>query len=231
MEECKNNTQIRSYCSSLVLRVENLVNTYSKTLFSNNLDKLQKYKEIIKDSDNKKGIQIIECSELQNEDLNFFTSYMLNQIYEKAKLERKSNIHKIYNFIFDEAHRYISVNKENDFFNPIKVFEKISKEGRKFGIFMIISSQRPSELSSTVLSQCNNYLLHRIRNNIDLEQIRKSIPYIGDNLVNRLSFLQSGFVLGIGEAFVIPIELKIDNKINSNNSETPKPSLVWFQKN
>ena len=107
------------------------------------------------------------------------------------------------------------------------VFEKIAKEGRKFGLFMILSSQRPSELSKTVLSQCNNFILHRIRNNIDLEQMRKSIPYILDAQLLRLSYLKTGHALVVGEGFNIQLELKIHNDIEDKSSETFKPSEVW----
>ena len=152
---------------------------------------------------------------------------ILNNIYEREKNNRKSGIKNLIHFIFDEAHTYISENTDVTSFNPIAVFEKIAKEGRKFGIFMILSSQRPSELSKTVLSQCNNFILHRIRNNIDLEQMRKSIPYILDAQLLRLSYLKTGHALVVGEGFNIQLELKIHNDIEDKSSETFKPSEVW----
>ena len=225
IEEAKGGNQIRNYCSPLVTRIDNLINQYSKTLFSNDEKKLKKFNLLLEHKD--KAFEIINCSGYDNHDLLFITSFILNNIYEREKNNRKKNKKKLIHFIFDEAHTYISENIDIMNFNPIAVFEKIAKEGRKFGIFMILSSQRPSELSKTVLSQCNNFILHRIRNNIDLEQMRKSIPYILDAQLLRLSYLKTGHALVVGEGFNIQLELKIHKDIEDKSSETFKPSEVW----
>ena len=225
IEEAKGGNQIRNYCSPLVTRIDNLINQYSKTLFSNDEKKLKKFNLLLEHKD--KAFEIINCSGYDNHDLLFITSFILNNIYEREKNNRKSGIKNLIHFIFDEAHTYISENTDVTSFNPIAVFEKIAKEGRKFGLFMILSSQRPSELSKTVLSQCNNFILHRIRNNIDLEQMRKSIPYILDAQLLRLSYLKTGHALVVGEGFNIQLELKIHNDIEDKSSETFKPSEVW----
>ena len=225
IEEAKGGNQIRNYCSPLVTRIDNLINQYSKTLFSNDEKKLKKFNLLLEHKD--KAFEIINCSGYDNHDLLFITSFILNNIYEREKNNRKNNKKNLIHFIFDEAHTYISENTDVTSFNPIAVFEKMAKEGRKFGIFMILSSQRPSELSKTVLSQCNNFILHRIRNNIDLEQMRKSIPYILDAQLLRLSYLKTGHALVVGEGFNIQLELKINNDIEDKSSETFKPSEVW----
>ena len=225
IEEAKGGNQIRNYCSALITRVDNLINQYSKTLFSNDENKLDKFNLLLEHKD--KAFEIINCSGYDNHDLLFITSFILNNIYEREKNNRKNNKKNLIHFIFDEAHTYISENTDVTSFNPIAIFEKIAKEGRKFGLFMILSSQRPSELSKTVLSQCNNFILHRIRNNIDLEQMRKSIPYILDAQLLRLSYLKTGHALVVGEGFNIQLELKIHNDIEDKSSETFKPSEVW----
>ena len=225
IEESKGGNQIRNYCSPLVTRVDNLINQYSSTLFSNDEEKLRKFKLLL-DHKNK-AFEVINCSGYDNQDLLFITSFILNNIYEREKNNRKEGKRNLIHFIFDEAHTYISENIEITTFNPLKIFEKIAKEGRKFGLFMILSSQRPSELSKTVLSQCNNFILHRIRNNIDLEQMRKSIPYISDSQLLRLSYLKTGHALVVGKGFNIQLELKIYNDIKDKSSETFKPSQVW----
>ena len=111
--------------------------------------------------------------------------------------------------------------------NYSKRFEMVAKEGRKFGVFLMLSSQRPSELSKTVLSQCNNFILHRIRNNVDLEQMRRSIPYLNDAQINRLSYLRTGVALFVGESFAIPMEIEVDGKKYSDISRTYLPSQLW----
>ena len=225
IEEAKGGNQIRNYCSPLITRIDNLINQYSKTLFSDDKNKLNKFNLLLEHKN--KAFEIINCSGYDNHDLLFITSFILNNIYEKEKNNRKKGEKNLIHFIFDEAHTYISENINATSFNPIAIFEKIAKEGRKFGLFMILSSQRPSELSKTVLSQCNNFILHRIRNNIDLEQMRKSIPYILDSQLLRLSYLKTGHALVVGEGFNIQLELKIHNDIYDKSSETFKPSEVW----
>ena len=125
-------------------------------------------------------------------------------------------------FVFEEAHRYISKIRENSMFHEVEIFKRIAREGRKFGCFLFLSSQRPSELSSTVLSQCNNYIIHRIKNNIDLEYLLKTIPYINANQLSRFSYLPTGTAFVVGELFPIPVEVKIDLENDSNVTETPQ---------
>lgn len=224
LEESKANTQIRTYCSSLLTRIDNLIILYKDNLFSGKSCRIKRFNKLVEHQE--KAFEIIDCSQFENEDLLFFSSFMLNIIYENQKQNRKNGSLRLIHFIFDEAHRYIAENNIG-VFNPIKTFEKIAKEGRKFGVFLILASQRPSELSKTVLSQCNNFILHRIRNNIDLEQMRKSIPYISDSQLLRLSYLKTGHALVVGEAFQIQLELKISRDELDDSSATAKPTIVW----
>ena len=227
-EEVKGNSQIRSHCQSLVTRIENIIATYSNNLFENCSGKKMRFNKIMEFD---KGITIFDCSRLPEDDLLFFTSYILKYLYKKQREENYNNrkISKIYNFIFDEAHKYIKEHHDKDSGGSINTFEIIAKEGRKFGLIMMIASQRPSELSSTVISQCNNSIFHRVRNHIDLDQIHKSIPYISKTQINRLSYLKVGSVIAIGEAFKIPMEIIIDGSDYASTSQTPLPSKLWFE--
>lgn len=224
-EESKGNTQIRSYCNTLMIRIQNLIATYSSTLFDTHTDKRKKWDETLNFT---KGFTIFKVSGIDDNDLLFFTGHVLRTIYHKQKEVRQSNsqVTQLFHFVFDEAHKYIIENNQESLLS-IKVFEQIAKEGRKFGIFMILASQRPGELSKTVLSQCNNFILHRIRSNVDLEQMRRSIPYLNDAQLNRLSYLQTGTALFVGEAFAIPMEITIDGEKYGHVSKTPTPSEVW----
>ncbi len=226
LEESKGNSQVRSHCSTLITRIENLVLTYSKTLFDKSSEKIGAFNEI---TSFKKALTIFDCSSLDDNDLLFYTGYLIREVFERQKVNRQTEgrINKSYNFILDEAHRYLSdANKEAQL-KSLKIFEKVAKEGRKFGLFLMIASQRPSELSKTVLSQCNNFILHRIRNNLDLEQMRKSIPYINDSQLFRLTYLKTGVALTVGESFVVPMELLVDGEEFGKESETIKPSQLW----
>lgn len=226
MEEAKGNAQIRSYCSTLMTRIENIISTYSNSIFDESSDKLTKFEDIMRFQ---KGFTIFDCSSLEDSDLLFFSGFILKQIFNIQKKSRDSgSVTKAYHFILDEAHRYISEDKDENTTRSLKIFERIAKEGRKFGLFLIVASQRPGELSKTVLSQCNNFILHRIRNNIDLEQMRKSIPYINDLLIYRLSYLKTGTVLAVGEAFAIPMEIEVQGEEYSEQSATVKLDNLWI---
>lgn len=225
-EEMKGNAQVRSYCSTLVTRIENLLATYSQTMFDNDVEKRTNFQSVLELD---KSFTIFKCSNIDDTDLLFFTGYILRFIYNQQKEVRQmiGIPSKLVHFVFDEAHKYISESNNEDNLRSLKIFEQIAKEGRKFGIFMVLVSQRPSELSKTVLSQCNNFILHRIRNNIDIDQMRKSIPYISDSQLIRISYLKTGSALLVGEAFSIPMELIIDGAEYGKHSKTVKPSDVW----
>lgn len=227
-EESKGNNQVRSHCGTLLSRIENLISMYHHTLFDEDEKKINEFESSLNMD---KSFTVYQFSEINNEDLLFFTSFILRFIYDKQKALRQEFgiAKKLVHFIFDEAHMYIteSIIDKNSNSTSIEMFEKVAKEGRKFGIFMILASQRPSELSKTVLSQCNNFILHRIRNNIDLDQMRRSIPFINDAQLLRLSYLKTGSALFVGEAFPIPMEIIIDGEKYSNESRTLLPSEAW----
>ena len=208
LEESKGNSQARAYSGTLETRIKNIQARYSK-LFRND--------EISVDS----KTTVYSVSEMDGDLLLFFTTYILKKEFSKNKglaLEQRAvNV-----FILEEAHRYISKIKENSQFHEVEVFKKIAREGRKFGCFLLISSQRPSELSSTVLSQCNNYIIHRIKNNIDLEYLLQTIPYINKNQLARFSYLPTGTAFLVGELFPIPVEVEVFEEISSSVATTPQ---------
>lgn len=228
LEEAKGNNQIRTFCSTLMTRIDNLDATYSDNLFSEDFTRQAELEDMLL---TKKTFTVFDCSFIDDDVLLFFTSYILRNIFNKQldyKLET-GRITKSYNFIFDEAHKYISEKYEDNIVDYSKMFRTVAKEGRKFGVFLILSSQRPGELSKTVLSQCNNFILHRIRNNIDLDQMRKSIPYLNDGQLNRLSFLRTGVALIVGDSFAIPMEVIIDGEEFGQPSKTVLPSEIWIK--
>lgn len=227
LEESKGNAQVRSYSTTLMTRIDNLLLAYSSTFFDVDSNKIERFNEIKRYS---KALTIFDCSTLTDEDLLFFSSYIIREIFDGQRLDRQQNqnVSKSYNIVLDEAHRYLKETNLEDNLRSIKTFERIAKEGRKFGVFLILASQRPGELSKTVISQCNNFLLHRIRNNLDLDQIRKSIPYINDSQLFRLSYLRTGVLLAVGEAFEVPMEVIVDGEKYSNDSQSLKPSHMWL---
>jgi DNA helicase HerA-like ATPase len=106
-------------------------------------------------------------------------------------------------------------------------FERISKEGRKFGLSLIIASQRPSDVSATVLSQCANFLIHRIQNPEDIDYFKKILPLGSRDLLEQLPILAPGEGLLMGSAVNVPTRLKVRKPIPSPESETSRPWESW----
>ena len=116
----------------------------------------------------------------------------------------------------EEAHTFIKRYREETDHNEAsivccQVFEKIAKEGRKFGLGLLLSSQRPSELSQTVLSQCNTFILHRISNDRDQELVHKLVPDNLRGLLRELPTLPSQNAILLGWASELPVLLRIND--------------------
>ena len=102
----------------------------------------------------------------------------------------------------EEAHRYVQ--NDNDV-NLIgyNIFEKIAKEGRKYGVILCLITQRPSELSDTSISQCSNFIILRMSHPLDLDYIRRMVPNISDEIVDKLKNLKPGNCVAFGSAFKV----------------------------
>ena len=121
------------------------------------------------------------------------------KIYTEHKSKRKNIIKESLNIIIDEAHNILSREsvRETESWKDyrLETFEEIIKEGRKFGIFLTVASQRPSDISSTIISQLHNYFLHRLINNNDILAIEKTISYLDKLSVESLSILQRAIIM------------------------------------
>ena len=114
-----------------------------------------------------------------------------------------------FHILVEEAHRYVK-NDNDHFLIGYNIFERVAKEGRKYGVILGVISQRPVELSDTVISQCSNFLIFKTNHPADEEYIRKMIPNINSDIVDKQKGLQSGTCLGFGTAFKIPVIVHLD---------------------
>lgn len=131
------------------------------------------------------------------------------------------------NFIIEEAHRFVK-NETNYGAIGYNIFERIAKEGRKYGMLLGISSQRPSELSKTVVSQCSNFIVHRVQNPDDLQYISKMVPYINQNMIERLTYLQTGNALVFGSAINLPTLTRFEQANPATDSDNARISEKWY---
>jgi hypothetical protein len=130
--------------------------------------------------------------------------------------------------LLEEAHRYISETPSKYAIDASKIYERIAKEGRKYGLFLLVASQRPSELSKTVLSQCSNFVIHRIQNPDDLSQIRQMTPFISDAVLKRLPSLPKQHALVFGTAVNLPTTFKVREAKPLPKSDDAKIGELWF---
>jgi DNA helicase HerA-like ATPase len=112
--------------------------------------------------------------------------------------------------VYEEAHKYVPKNDSAKFRASRNAIERIAKEGRKYGVTLGIVSQRPSEISETIFSQCNNFIAMRLTNPTDQNYVKRLLPDTLGNLIDNLPSLQSGEGLLLGESIIMPSLVKIE---------------------
>ena len=133
---------------------------------------------------------------------------VLSRILFKFAKKLQPRGSKPIHIMLEEAHRYVQ--KDNDInILGYNIFERIAKEGRKFGVVMDLITQRPTELSETVLSQCSNFIIFKLNHPTDLEYIRKMVPNISSDVIEKQKSLQSGTCVAFGRMMKIPMIVKM----------------------
>ena len=129
-------------------------------------------------------------------------------VFDFAKKRRVRAAIPFHLFI-EEAHRYV-VNDNDHFLLGYNIFERIAKEGRKYGVMLDLVSQRPVEISETVIAQTSNFCILKMTHPRDLDYINKMLPNISGDIIEKLTSLQSGTMVAFGSAFKIPVIVKMD---------------------
>ena len=228
----------QQYINSLTMRI--------KTIFSNN-----RMKSIVKDNhitleewlnsyagkNDEEHLAIIDLSLVPKDIIYLVTAVIARMIFEalqRYKNEEKEKKPLPTVLVMEEAHTFIQkYNKDSEDFSASKlcteIFERIAKEGRKFGLGLVLSSQRPSELSSTVLSQCNTFLLHRITNDRDQEIVSRLLPDSLKGTMQELPALPSRHAYLLGWASEIPILTEVSHLHIDHRPKSDDPDFwdVW----
>ena len=160
--------------------------------------------------DNGKKYQLVNFNldDVDDDFAKVITKIYSRLVFEFAKgLKDRASIP--FHIVVEEAHRYIQ-NDTDRFLIGYNIFERIAKEGRKYGVLLGLISQRPVELSDTVISQCSNFLIFKMNHPTDVDYIRKMVPNISDEIVEKQKTLQAGTCLGFGMAFKIPLICKLE---------------------
>jgi len=167
----------------------------------------------------------INLSDIDDDFAKVLTKVYSRLIFDFAKaLKNRGSIP--FHIVLEEAHRYIQSDNDRFLFG-YNIFERIAKEGRKYGVILGIITQRPVELSDNVISQCTNFLIFKINHPADLEYMRKMIPNITDEIVEKQKSLQSGTCLGFGLGFKIPLIVKMEMPDPSPLSSNCDVVRIW----
>ncbi|WP_265437230.1 ATP-binding protein [Aeromonas media] len=167
------------------------------------------------------GVKIIDFSEVPSDVLPLIVSLVARLAFSIQQWTSPEQRHPIA-LMCDEAHLYIPNRNIADSADEIsiKIFERIAKEGRKYGLSLVVISQRPSEVNKTILSQCSNFVAMRLTNSDDQSVIRKLLPDSLGGFSDILPTLDTGEALVVGDASLLPSRIRIDEPINKPNSGT-----------
>lgn len=188
------------------------------------------------DVNDKASVTVIDLSLVPAEVVHVLTAVIARMTLEAQQRYRKLNGGKVLPtvLVMEEAHTFVKRYKEdaenqNSAAICCQVFEKIAREGRKFGLGLVLSSQRPSELSPTVLSQCNTFLLHRISNDRDQELVHKLVPDNLRGLLRDLSSLPARQALLLGWASELPTLVDMRHLPDGQRPKSDDPDFwdVW----
>lgn len=181
------------------------------------------------DCENKSNITIIDLSGIPFEVLSVTVSLISRILFDYGyfykKLLTNNQVETPLLLVYEEAHKYVPKDNSVKFRASRNAIERIAKEGRKYGVTLGIISQRPSEISETIFSQCNNFIAMRLTNPNDQNYVKRLLPDTLGNLIDNLPSLQSGEGLLMGESIVMPSLVKIDK---CNDDEQPSSNDVKY---
>jgi len=215
---------------SLYGKLTNFVSRLENKLHDRRLDFLlgQKSKDIsFEDTlgqllgySNKSNVTVIDLSGVPFEVLSITVSLISRIIFEygyfyKRLRMSKDKDEKINNdipilLVYEEAHKYVPNSDLAKYRSSKKSIERIAKEGRKYGVTLLLASQRPSEISETIFSQCNNFVAMRLTNPNDQNYVKRLLPDTLGSLIDKMPSLKAGEALLIGESVVLPSIVQID---------------------
>lgn len=236
------NGSLNGKLTNFVNRLENKINdnrlsfllgeNSKKITFEETLNQLIGY-QIGKQS----NVTVIDLSGVPFEVLSITVSLISRMIFEygyfyKRLRNAKDPNEKINNdipilLVYEEAHKYVPNSDLVKYRSSKKSIERIAKEGRKYGVTLLLASQRPSEISETIFSQCNNFIAMRLTNPVDQGYVKKLLPDTLGTLIDKMPSLKQGEALLIGESIILPSIVQIDRCTNEPSSNDIPYWELW----
>ncbi|MFA5408563.1 MAG: ATP-binding protein [Bacilli bacterium] len=224
-----NSDKVYDYANILKVRLHSLISSDYRQYFSCNefVTKEQFVKKLLTSPTGGE-------SQIVNFNINYIDdrfAKVISKIYAKILYEFAANLGDRASFpihiILEEAHRYVQ-NDNDRFLLGYNIFDRITKEGRKYGVLLGLISQRPSELSETTLSQCSNFLIFKMVHPQDTAYIKNMVPNITNEIVEKLKTLQPGTCVAFGTAFKIPTIVRFDSPDPTPESHNADISNKWY---
>ena len=203
--------------SRLLVRMASRLNDRRYGFLFNSPDKYNQYdslsmiaEKLMGFGNQKQSIKVIDFSEVPADILPVIIGLVARIIYQ-VQFWTDPNSRRPVAFVCDEAHLYLPRKEGNPVERrAVEAFEKIAKEGRKYGVALMIVSQRPSDVSATILSQCNNIISLRLTNADDQATVRKLLPESLESLLEALPIMDVGEAMVVGDSVLLPSRIKID---------------------
>ncbi|WP_203265161.1 ATP-binding protein [Streptococcus uberis] len=179
----------------------------------------------------KKGIKVIDFSEVPADVLPIVTG-LISRILFDVQLWMNEENRTPFTILCDEAHLYLPTKVDADSVQKQALgnFERIAKEGRKYGLSLVVVSQRPSDVSKTILSQCNNFIVLRLSNDKDKLVIRNLLPDALKGILDQLPLLEVGEAIAVGDAILLPSRIKLKEPKLKPISATKNFWVEWDQR-
>lgn len=234
-EDSRGSKNMRNWTSTLMTRLDYFLENHEcefmrgKSKGANSAECYLKTTFGIEEDKNNQNTQliIIDTSGLSPDVLETLTSVTARLIFDHRRASKDRNKNPVH-LILDEAHRYVK--KHQNYLLKENIFEKIAREGRKYSYYLLLSSQRPSEVSETVLSQCGNYIIHRIQNDEDMRYIKAIMPFFSQDFVDKIKQAVAGEATVFGNCVPMPLQINIEKSNPEPNSKNCNISEEWFKK-
>lgn len=210
------NRAMNEHIAPAINKLKSVVNDIDKVLeFTNDRDFWDEH-----------NIAVVNLNDVNQDTKKMIPLLISHMLYKEHKKQKEDELSYL-NIIIDEAHNILShlSHRESDTWKDyrLEVFEEIIKEGRKFGVFMTIASQRPSDISTTIISQLHNYFIHRLVNDEDIDKVGRSISYLDRVSKESLPILSTGVCVIAGQLTEMPVMVKIDE---IENGYTPQNETI-----
>ncbi|WP_236640165.1 ATP-binding protein [Dickeya undicola] len=228
--------------TNFVNRLENKINDSRLNFFLGDKSMKITFEETIQkllgySSKSESNVTVIDLSGVPFEVLSITASlisrlvFEYGYIYKRIRFAKNPN-EKINNdipilLVYEEAHKYVPNSDLSKYRSSKLAIERIAKEGRKYGVTLLLASQRPSEISETIFSQCSNFIAMRLTNPADQGYVKKLLPDSLGSLIDKMTSFRQGEALLVGESIILPSIVQIDPCVNSPSSSDIPYWQLW----